>query len=37
LQRRTEALIERTSGKPATVLWHRLPPMQFEMNPDEKT
>ena len=37
LQRRTEALIERTSGKPATVLWHRLPPLQFEMNPDEKT
>ena len=37
LQRRTEALIERVSGKPATVLWHRLPPLQFEMNPDEKT
>jgi len=37
LQRRTEALIERTSGKPATVLWHRLPPLQFEMKPDEKT
>ena len=29
LQRRTEALIERSSGKPATVLWHRLPPLQF--------
>lgn len=37
LQRRTEALIERTSGKPATVLWHRLPPLQFETRPDEKT
>jgi len=37
LQRRTEALIERASGKPATVLWHRLPPLQFEMKPDEKT
>jgi len=36
LQRRTEALIARTSGK-ATVLWHRLPPLQFEMKPDEKT
>ena len=35
LQRRTEGLIERKSGK-ATVLWHRLPPLQFEMN-DEKT
>ena len=37
LQRRTEALIERAGGKPATVLWHRLPPLQFEMKPDEKT
>jgi general secretion pathway protein K len=37
LQRRTEALIERTSGKPATVLWHRLPPLQIETKPDEKT
>ncbi|MEK7759113.1 MAG: type II secretion system minor pseudopilin GspK [Pseudomonadota bacterium] len=38
LQRRTEALIERISGgKPATVLWHRLPPLQFETKPDEKT
>jgi general secretion pathway protein K len=36
LQRRTEALIERVGGKPATVLWHRLPPLQFETN-DEKT
>lgn len=36
LQRRTEALIERTSGK-AKVLWHRLPPLQFEIKPDEKT
>jgi len=36
LQRRTEALIERASGK-ATVLWHRLPPLQFETKPDEKT
>jgi general secretion pathway protein K len=37
LQRRTEALIERPSGKPATVLWHGLPPLQIETNPDEKT
>jgi len=37
LQRRTEALIERASGKPATVLWHQLPPLQFETKPDEKT
>ena len=37
LQRRTEALIERPSGKPATVLWHRLPPLQFDMKTDEKT
>lgn len=37
LQRRTEALIERSSGKPATVLWHRLPPLKFEMSTDEKT
>ncbi|HJW81709.1 MAG TPA: type II secretion system minor pseudopilin GspK [Acidiferrobacterales bacterium] len=37
LQRRTEAMIERASGKPATVLWHRLPPLQFDMKPDEKT
>lgn len=29
LQRQTEAMIERGSGKPATVLWHRLPPLQF--------
>ena len=36
LQRRTEGLIERASGK-ATVLWHRLPPLQFETKPDEKT
>jgi general secretion pathway protein K len=37
LQRRTEALIERPIGKPATVFWHRLPPLQFEMKLDEKT
>jgi general secretion pathway protein K len=37
LQRRTEALIERVSGKPATVLWHRLPPLQLKTKPDEKT
>jgi general secretion pathway protein K len=36
LQRLTEALIGRASGK-ATVLWHRLPPLQFEIKPDEKT
>jgi hypothetical protein len=37
LQRRTEALIERAGGKPATVLWHRLPPLQFDTKLDEKT
>lgn len=37
LQRRTEALIERPSGKPAIVLWHRLPALQYETDPDEKT
>jgi general secretion pathway protein K len=37
LLRRTEALIERASGKPATILWHGQPPLQFETNPDEKT
>jgi general secretion pathway protein K len=37
LQRRTEALIERVSSKPATVLWHRLPPFQFDTKLDEET
>jgi len=37
LQRRTEALIERAGGKSASVLWYRLPPLQFETKPDEKT
>jgi len=37
LQRRTEAMIERTDSKPATVLWHRPAPLQFETKPDEKT
>jgi general secretion pathway protein K len=37
LQRSTEALIERVGGKPATVLWHRLPPPQLITKPDEKT
>lgn len=37
LQRRTEALIQRDEGRPATALWHRLPPLQLEKNPDEKT
>jgi general secretion pathway protein K len=38
LQRRTEALIERTRAKPATVLWHQLPPLQLnKMSADEKT
>jgi general secretion pathway protein K len=37
LQRRTVALIERPLGKPATVLWHQLPPLQIKMSPDEKT
>jgi general secretion pathway protein K len=37
LQRRTEALIERTRAKPATVLWHQLPPLQLKMSTDEKT
>jgi general secretion pathway protein K len=37
LQRRTEALIERTRSKPATVLWHQLPPLQIKTSPNEKT
>jgi general secretion pathway protein K len=37
LQRRTEALIERPLGKPASVLWHQLPPIQLNMSSDEKT
>ncbi len=37
LQRQTEALIERAAGKPATVLWHRLPALQFDTKLDEKT
>ena len=37
LQRRTVALIHRIAGKPATVLWHQLPPLQFETDTDEKT
>jgi general secretion pathway protein K len=37
LQRRTEAMIQRPANGPATVLWHRLPPLQFETKPDEKT
>jgi general secretion pathway protein K len=30
LQRRTEALIQRPANGPATVLWHRLPPLKFD-------
>ena len=37
LQRRTVALIQRAAGKPATVLWHQLPPLQFETDTDEET
>jgi general secretion pathway protein K len=37
LLRHTEALIQRPANGPATVLWHRLPPLQFEIKPDEKT
>jgi general secretion pathway protein K len=37
LQRRTEAMIERISGRPATVLWHRLPPLQFNMQDENKS
>lgn len=37
LQRRTEALVERTRGQPAKVLWHQLPPLQLKTSPDEKT
>ena len=37
LQRRTEALIQRAAGRPANILWHRLPPLQSESGPDEKT
>ncbi len=37
LQRRTVGLIERPSGKPATVRWHRLPPLQFEKSDETKS
>ena len=40
LQRRTVALIERPLGKPASVVWHQLPPLSplpLKMSPDEKT
>ena len=37
LQRRTLALVHRPQGAPTTVLWHQLPPIQFETEPDEKT
>jgi len=37
LQRRTEGLIERGVGKPATVLWHRLPPLQFEIDDESES
>lgn len=36
LLRRTEALIERPSGKPAIVRWHGLPPLQFETDDESK-
>ena len=36
LQRQTLALIQRTAGK-ATILWHQLPPLKLEADPDEKT
>jgi len=38
LLRSTEGLIQRgVGGKSATVLWHRLPPLQFKTSTDEKT
>ena len=37
LQRRTEALIYRPYGKPATLLWHRQNALQLETKADEKT
>jgi len=37
LQRRSEALIYRPYGKPATVLWHRQNVLQLETKADEKT
>lgn len=36
LQRQTLALIQRTAGQ-ATILWHQLPPLKLEADPDEKT
>jgi general secretion pathway protein K len=37
LLRHTEALIQRPANGPATVLWHRQPPLQFDTKLDEKT
>jgi general secretion pathway protein K len=37
LQRRSEALIHRPYGKPATVLWHRQNALQVETKADEKS
>jgi len=36
-ERRSEALIARPEGKPATVLWNRLNPVIPDLKPDEKT
>lgn len=36
LQRRTLALIQRSAGKPAVVIWHQLPPLKFATESDEE-
>lgn len=36
LQRRTLALIQRTAGRPAVVIWHQLPPLKFATESDEE-
>lgn len=36
LQRRTLALIQRTAGRPAVVIWHQLPPLKFATDSDEE-
>ena len=36
LQRRTLALIQRATGRPAMVIWHQLPPLKFATESDEE-
>lgn len=36
LQRRTLALIQRTAGRPAVVIWQQLPPLKFATESDEE-